>query len=91
MGRRLPGLLSAAGLDSIRIDVLPVVLADLASADAVIGLGRVTPAARAAGVLPAEQIDAWQDDLLRRDANGGLLTFGAIVVAHGVKPTDRVR
>jgi ubiquinone/menaquinone biosynthesis C-methylase UbiE len=86
MGRQLPGLLADTGVQDIRIDVLPVVLTSLASAEAVIGLAKVAGAAGAAGVLPADQAEAWHRDLVSRDAAGDLLTLGAIVVASGRTP-----
>lgn len=88
MGRQLPSLAAAAGITELRVTVLPLVLHGLAAADGVIGLGKVANAARAAAVLDASTIDAWQSQVERQDAEGRLLTLGALVVVSGVRPAE---
>lgn len=91
IGRRLPELLTTAGARDVRVDVLPLVLPGLAAGDAVIGLAKLADAATRAGVVPPEQLRAWQADLQERDAQKSLMTLGAIVVACGVKPGSEGR
>lgn len=85
MGRRLPGLFHAAGCRDVRTVILPVVLRDLAAAEALTGLAGVVPAAEKAGVVPEGRAAAWHEDLLRRDAEGTFTMFGAIVAVVALK------
>lgn len=89
MGRQLAGLLRAAGVEDVRIELAPIVLRDLAAADGVVGLGKVATWAREQDVVPAPAAEAWGSELLRRDAEDQFLLCGAIVVAHGRAPGRR--
>jgi SAM-dependent methyltransferase len=84
MGRQLPGLLREAGAAEVSTTILPIVLTSLAAADAIIGIGRIAETAIKEGVAPAERVSAWQEELIRRDAEGRFLVCGAIVVASGL-------
>jgi hypothetical protein len=84
-GRRLPGLLRAAGAADVTARLAPVVLSDLAAADAVTGLLGAVRRAAEQDVVPADRAAAWEEDARRRDAEGRFMLFGAMVIAQGRK------
>lgn len=84
MGRRLPGLLAAAGVTELSIELLPIVMTDLKTADRVIGLADIAAAAVNEGAAEAGEAEAWHADLMERESSGRLLVCGVIVAATGI-------
>jgi hypothetical protein len=82
----LPGVLAAAGARDVRITVMPVVLRGVAAADGLTGLMDAVHRAGTLGVIPAERARALREEALGRDADGGFLMFGAMVLAEGRRP-----
>lgn len=86
IGRRLAGVLAAAGASDVRITVMPIVLRGTAAANELTGLMDAVDRAGSAGVIPAERVRALREEALERDADGGLLMLGAMVLAEGRRP-----
>lgn len=86
IGRRLPGVLVAAGARDIRVTVMPVVLQGLAAADGLTGLMDAVHRAGEVGVIPAARARALREEALGLDADGGFLMFGAMALAEGRRP-----
>ena len=63
MGRRLPGLFREAGLTEITIELVPVLLTDLAQANVVLALEDTVRRAAAAGVVAGDEGVGWLDGL----------------------------
>lgn len=85
MGRQLPNLMMAAGVRDLRIELLPLVLTSLATADTVIGIADVAAASVAENAASEQEATAWQADLMAREAAGRLVVCGAIVAVTGQK------
>ena len=86
MGRRLPGVLRAAGLADVQVTVMPVVLHGVAAADGLTGIMDALAKAGDAGVIPADRARALLAEAGARDAEGGFVMYGAMVLAEGRKP-----
>ncbi|GAB3969259.1 methyltransferase domain-containing protein [Actinoallomurus acanthiterrae] len=83
VARQGPRLLRAAGVKDVQVTVLPVVMTALEAADAMTGLGRAAKLLAAEGAISAEQAQAWDDDLRRRQEEGLFFMCGAMLVAYG--------
>ncbi|GLW63925.1 hypothetical protein Arub01_21690 [Actinomadura rubrobrunea] len=85
IGRRLPGLLRAAGLAEVQVTMMPVVLDGIAAADSLTGFGDAVRRAGELGVLPGARARALTRQIAAREADGGFLMFGAMIIAEGRK------
>ncbi|WP_372410359.1 methyltransferase domain-containing protein [Streptomyces luteireticuli] len=85
VARGLRGLFVEAAASDVTVTPWPVVLRDLASADALTWIGRAADAAVGQGVAEVEEAAAWHEELLRRDAEGRFLMLGTFVIVTGTK------
>lgn len=85
IGRRLSGLLRAAGLAEVQVKPIPVVLDGIAAADGLTGLSDAVRRAGEVGVLPSERARALTENIAAREADGGFLMYGVIILAEGRK------
>ncbi|WP_131736993.1 methyltransferase domain-containing protein [Actinomadura roseirufa] len=83
IGRRLHGLLGAAGLCDVEVTVMPVVLRGVAAADGLTGLVGALRRAGELGVIPADRARAMREEAALRDTQGGFQMYGAMVLAEG--------
>lgn len=88
-GRRLPGLLRAAGAEDVRLETIPLQLRSLAAADSLTWINKAATAASKQGVFDDRALREWDEELRRRDAEGEFLMLGVLVVASGRKPSSR--
>lgn len=85
IGRRLSGLLRAAGLAEVQVKPMPVVLDGIAAADGLTGFSDAVRRAGEVGVLPPDRVRALTDNIAEREADGGFLMYGVIILAEGRK------
>ncbi|GAA1774746.1 methyltransferase domain-containing protein [Actinomadura chokoriensis] len=85
IGRRLSGLLRAAGLAEVQVKPIPVVLDGIAAADGLTGLSDAVRRAGEVGALPPERARALTENIAAREADGGFLMYGVIILAEGRK------
>ncbi|GAA2102425.1 methyltransferase domain-containing protein [Actinomadura alba] len=85
IGRRLPGVLRAAGVREVQVTVAPVVLNGLAAADGLTGLLNAVRQAGERGVIAPDRARVLQEQITAREAEGGFLMYGTIVLAEGRK------
>jgi ubiquinone/menaquinone biosynthesis C-methylase UbiE len=86
IGRRLHGFFRAAGLNEIRVQAHCINITSFDIADALLDLRIVAEHAISAGDLPRQVVEAWLDDLLRRDRLGTFFAAVTLFVVVGVKP-----
>jgi ubiquinone/menaquinone biosynthesis C-methylase UbiE len=86
IGRRLPGVLRAAGLGEVQVTVMPVVLKGIAAADGLTGLMDALRRAGELGVISVDRARAMREEAAVRDADGGFLMYGAMALAEGRSP-----
>lgn len=86
IARRTPALLRAAGVADVRVTLVPVVVTDFGTADAITGLGRAAGLAASEGAVSAERAREWDEDLRGRQTEGVFLMCGAVIVTHGRVP-----
>ncbi|MDL4774103.1 MULTISPECIES: methyltransferase domain-containing protein [Thermomonosporaceae] len=85
IGRRLSGLLRAAGLVEVQARLMPVVLDGIAAADGLTGFSDAVRRAGELGVLAPERARALTGNIVEREADGGFLMYGAMILAEGRK------
>lgn len=88
-GRRLRGLLRAAGLVDVRAEVRPGDLPTLELAERRIHLVGVARAAAERGIISGAEADAWESDLAERDLQGAFTCVLLMVSAAGRVPSSK--
>ncbi|MFA1555646.1 methyltransferase domain-containing protein [Actinomadura chokoriensis] len=85
IGRRLSGLLRAAGLVEVQARLMPVVLDGVTAADGLTGFSDAVRRAGELGVLEPDRARALTANIAEREADGGFLMYGAMILAEGRK------
>jgi ubiquinone/menaquinone biosynthesis C-methylase UbiE len=86
IGRMLPGLMRASGLRDIQVVPTTLMFRDLALAERLHTLRRTADFAIAEGRVTTETVEAWFDDLRRRDAQERFFCSVTSFIVQGRKP-----
>ncbi len=87
IGRQLPELLAAAGLNVIAVEGLIFTTREYGVADYIAGLSGAAASARAAGVVTSQEAADWLADLAEQGRRGTLIGSLAAYMVAGEKPS----
>ncbi|MFO7572672.1 MAG: methyltransferase domain-containing protein [Gaiellaceae bacterium] len=86
LAHRMGGLFTRAGLVDVAVEAVPVVLRDPAALDNAMGLRDWAAVAHERGLVPGEDVAAWEQDLDDAVAAGRFLYAFTVFVTAGTRP-----